>query len=217
MPTFSPSQSVTAKAKLPVKPAGMACQAELYLGTGKAATSGKVPFTSTGADQTITLPLTMPSSGSYQALLDIFTSNILIGAFYDPEQVVIAVARFSYGTPWAGPKMPCPSIGPVTKSVDVYCVVTNPSGATLTKTLWVQWTRWDESTLWSMNKLMEFEGGAKSKSVTLAPGQSYTLHAPYHYYDVYGDEVCNVPGGWWNVYVRLLDSDGVTSPVIMVS
>jgi len=58
-PIFSPGESKVAIATLPVKPAGLACTAELWLssdGVTKDATSGAITFTSTGVDQVISLP-----------------------------------------------------------------------------------------------------------------------------------------------------------------
>ena len=94
MPQFNPGEEGVAIATFPTKPAGLECTAELWLVSDmtKVATSGRIPFTSTGVDQTIQVPLTMPSSGTYQALLGIFTDNILIRAFYDPEEIVIKEA-----------------------------------------------------------------------------------------------------------------------------
>ena len=90
MPQFAPGVVKTAKAPVTVIPSGLNCQAELYLGN-KAATSGLIPFTSTGAAQSVTFPITMPStSGAYHVYLDIFVSGILIGAYIATEDVVIA-------------------------------------------------------------------------------------------------------------------------------
>ncbi len=90
MPQFAPGQTKTARAPITVKPAGLSCQAELYLGA-KMATSGLKPFTSTGAEQSITFPLTMPSAaGTYPVYLDIFVAGQLIGAYQATEDVVIA-------------------------------------------------------------------------------------------------------------------------------
>ncbi|GAJ07118.1 unnamed protein product, partial [marine sediment metagenome] len=84
MPEFSPSESRTAKAPIAVSPAGLSCSAELYLvsDSTKVVTSGLIPFTSTGAKQNITLPITMPSAeGTYPVWLDVYAGGTLIAAY----------------------------------------------------------------------------------------------------------------------------------------
>ena len=62
MPQFNPGEERVAIATFPTKPAGLECTAELWLGSDltKVATSGEIPFTSTGASQSISLPITLP-------------------------------------------------------------------------------------------------------------------------------------------------------------
>ncbi|MBA7699242.1 hypothetical protein ES703_107933 [subsurface metagenome] len=102
MPEFSPSESRTAKAPIAVSPAGLSCSAELYLvsDSTKVATSGVKTFTSTGAKQNISFPITMPGAeGTYPVWLDVFVEGTLIGAYIGTEDVVIApvgVAEFAY-------------------------------------------------------------------------------------------------------------------------
>ncbi len=97
-PLFAPGESRTAIATFPVKPAGLACAAELWLssdGISKDATSGAIAFTSTGADQSISLPVVMPAGGyAYRVLLDISVEGIPLLAFEADEDVII---------PWVGP------------------------------------------------------------------------------------------------------------------
>ena len=93
MPQFAPNEGKVAIATFPVKPAGLACTAELWLGSDltKVATSGEKPFTSTGASQSINLPITMPGvEGTYPVYLDVFVAGQLIGAYRAIEDVVIA-------------------------------------------------------------------------------------------------------------------------------
>jgi len=93
MPQFAPGELKTARAPITVQPSGLSCQAELYLVSGgvSVATSGLKPFTSTGAAQDITFPITMPgASGTYAVYLDIFVSGTLIAAYKATEDVVIA-------------------------------------------------------------------------------------------------------------------------------
>ena len=98
-PLFAPEEVQTAIATFAVKPEGLACTAELWLtrdGTTKDATSGPIPFTSTGLDQGISCPVTMPvgEGYSYVVRLDIRADGVLLVAFVADEPVVI---------PWVGP------------------------------------------------------------------------------------------------------------------
>ncbi len=97
-PLFAAGEARTAIATLPVKPEGLACTAELWLtrnGTTKDATSGSIPFTSTGLDQSINCPVTMPAEGgyAYAVRLDIRANGILLVAYVADESVVV---------PWVG-------------------------------------------------------------------------------------------------------------------
>lgn len=93
MPEFSPSSAHTAIAPVVVKPSGLSCEAEVFLGPDEATkvvTSGLVVFTSTGASQDISLPVTMPSAeGTYHVFIDVYAEGILIAAYTAIEDVVI--------------------------------------------------------------------------------------------------------------------------------
>ncbi|MBA7655142.1 hypothetical protein ES703_63040 [subsurface metagenome] len=101
MPQFAPSEVKTARAPVTVEPSGLSCQIELALmSNGVKAATSVVPFTSTGAQQPVSLPITMPSAeGTYPVYLDILAEDLLIGAFVATEDVVIAA--------WAPPLAPC--------------------------------------------------------------------------------------------------------------
>lgn len=94
MPQFTPSENKTAVAPITVSPAGLSCEAEIFLGPDdmtKVATSGRVGFTSTGGSQEVRLPITMPDAeGSYHVFIDIYAEGLLIGAYQTIEDVVIA-------------------------------------------------------------------------------------------------------------------------------
>lgn len=96
-PIFPPGESKAALATFAVRPAGLACTAELWLssdGTTRDATSGARPFTSTGVDQSINCPVTIPAGGyAYRVLLDVKVDGILIAAYEADEPVVV---------PWVG-------------------------------------------------------------------------------------------------------------------
>jgi hypothetical protein len=96
MPTFNPGSSHTANLSLTVKPTGMSCMAELWLspdGSTKAATSGLVAFTATGAAQNVTLPVVMPTiQATYTVYLDVYSSGIHIGSYVGTDPVIIVTS-----------------------------------------------------------------------------------------------------------------------------
>ena len=103
MPQFNPGQSKNAVVPVTVQPSGLSCEIEVFLGpndTTKVATSGLLPFTSTGSQQGIVAPITMPSaSGTYHVFIDVYCEDFLIAAYQAIEDVVIAtvgVAEFTY-------------------------------------------------------------------------------------------------------------------------
>ncbi|KKN87083.1 hypothetical protein LCGC14_0263530 [marine sediment metagenome] len=97
MREFAPGEAKTAVAPITMSPAGLSCQAEIFLGpndTTKVATSGKVAFTSTGVSQNIRLPIAMPAEGGpYHVYIDVYTEGLLVLAYQVIEDVVIKVAE----------------------------------------------------------------------------------------------------------------------------
>lgn len=83
----------TATGKFPVTPAGISCTAELWLskdGISKDATSGPRAFTSTGAVQSISFPVTMPAGGyNYRVFLDILADGIVLALYEAIDQVTV--------------------------------------------------------------------------------------------------------------------------------
>ena len=93
-PVMTPGSARTAVAPITVKPSGLACEAELFLGpneTTKVVTSGRKSFTSTGASQSISLPVTMPTAGglAYHVYLDVFVAGYRLLAYKAVEDVII--------------------------------------------------------------------------------------------------------------------------------
>ena len=96
-PILAPGSSRTATAPITAKPAGMACQAELFLGpnpTTKTATSGLKAFTSTGAPQAVSLPVTMPTppadeGAAYHVYIDVYAGGVKFLSYIATEDVVI--------------------------------------------------------------------------------------------------------------------------------
>jgi len=94
MPQFAPSAQKTAVAPITILPAGLSCQAELFLGPDdvtKVVSSGFRPFTSLGSPQQVTFPITMPASpGTYHVYVDVHAGGQLILAYIGSENVVIS-------------------------------------------------------------------------------------------------------------------------------
>jgi len=97
-PIFGPGESRVATVTFPVRPAGLNGTVELWLsrdGTAKDATSGVIPFTSTGVDQDINCPIVMPEGGfAYQVLIDRVVEGTIYPGYLADEPVII---------PWVGP------------------------------------------------------------------------------------------------------------------
>lgn len=93
MPQFAGGELKAAIAPITVSPSGLSCEAEVFLGPDevtKVATSGRIPFTSTGARQDVRLPLAMPAAeGSYHVYIDVHAGGYLIAAYQAIEDVVI--------------------------------------------------------------------------------------------------------------------------------
>ena len=94
MPELNPGEERVAIVTFPTKPAGLPCTAELWLASNgtKVATSGEILIVATGADQAISLPITMPSAeGTYPVYLYVSSNGQLIAAFLGDEDVAIVV------------------------------------------------------------------------------------------------------------------------------
>jgi len=108
MPTFEPGALATAKVRITVSPAGLASQVVLALATMVPVVSRTVSFTSTGAEQEITIPITMPAAtGQYGVWLDILVSGIVIRQYVGTEAVTIQVSlpspSLTYLFQWTSP------------------------------------------------------------------------------------------------------------------
>lgn len=93
-PVMGPGTPQAAVAPITVAPAGLSCDAELYLGPSegtKIVTSGLRPFVSTGAVQSVRLPITMPTAGgvAYHVFLDVYAEGFLLVAYIATEDVII--------------------------------------------------------------------------------------------------------------------------------
>jgi len=169
MSQFAPGEVRTAVAPITVQPAGLSCEAEVFLGPDEAtkvATSSLVPFTSTGVSQDVRLPLNMPSAeGSYHVYIDVYAEGLLIAAYQALEDVVIGAAGapedFQYtNISCSAPQKPDSNWHEAYFNVDIQ----NISSIEQTRTI-EHWER-DEGrgNVWWL---------ANSFTIALAPGQVY--------------------------------------------
>ncbi|MBA7639596.1 hypothetical protein ES703_47255 [subsurface metagenome] len=176
MPEFAPGEVKTARAPITVKPSGLSCSAELYLVSNgaKVTTSGIKPFTSTGARQDISFPITMPTEGRYPVWLDVFVQAMLIGAYKAVEDVSIVISKFVLEiTDVKGV-----NVGESYYLFDVYCKISNPSGAPTSG-----WVRCYGQRMGDIGKTYErvWSGPyypTKEYPLTLAPGETQTMISP---------------------------------------
>lgn len=172
MPQFSPGESKIALATFPVKPAGLSCSAELWLGLNgsKVATSGIIPFVSTGLDQSVSLPVTMPGAeGTYRVYLDVVVAGQLIGAYRAIEDVTIkapVALPFTFSNVWC--KKVVLSGAPAWRTIEWYCTITNPNNVSVTQPLKLM--KAPQPSLGYHEPRLHY-----SFSLTLAPGQSYSF------------------------------------------
>jgi len=90
--SFPVGSQKTATFPVTVIPSGLLCQVELWLGPNantKSATSGLVAFTSTGAAQNLSLPITMPTAGTYNVYINIYVGSTLIKEYIGTTPVVV--------------------------------------------------------------------------------------------------------------------------------
>ena len=93
-PILAPGSIMTARVPITAKPAGMACEVEVFLGPNEAtkvASSGRKPFTSTEASQSVNCPITMPTGegAAYHVYIDVYTGGFKFIAGIATEDVVI--------------------------------------------------------------------------------------------------------------------------------
>ena len=92
---FTPGVSKNATIPVNVSPAGLAGEVEIYLGPNagtKTVTSGRKPFTSTGAQQNVSAPLVMPSPAVgtvYHVYIDLYAEGQLLAQYIATDDVII--------------------------------------------------------------------------------------------------------------------------------
>ena len=171
MPQFEPGEEGVAIATFPTKPAGLSCTAELWLASDmtKVATSGEIPFTATGGDKSVTLPITLPGvEGTYAVYLEVFSNGQCIATYQALEDVVIVAPvalPFSFGAP-LGSNYGC---GGGFEGYTMTCVISNPHSTTITHRI-----KFKEKRHSRLYDTWETRIGADF-SLTLQPGESYTF------------------------------------------
>lgn len=93
-PVFLPGVLKTAKIPITVVPAGLSCGVELFLGPNastKVATSGLKAFTSTGLQQIVSAPVTMPAATgvTYHVYIDLYVAGMYLAGYTATEDVII--------------------------------------------------------------------------------------------------------------------------------
>jgi hypothetical protein len=90
---FGPGQAETARIPITVKPAGVTCQVELFLGPDqntKIATSHLISFVSTGAEQPVLAPITMPTTeATYHVYVDLWSGSLSLQRYVSTQDVII--------------------------------------------------------------------------------------------------------------------------------
>ena len=223
MPQFAPSVQKTAVAPITVAPAGLNCEAELFLGPNDAtpvASSGIRTFLSTGSPQQVSFHVVMPATpGAYHVYVDVHAGGQLILAYIGSENVVIASLGLTFGAPW-GYKTGCPDSS--FKGANVSVRISNPSAASITKRIYC---RWQPSIYWPSKtnagyKTMGFVGETEITwlDVTVPAGVFKDVESPYQF---------NVVGYGWGCATPLIstgasfyfwfqDQDGNESPAILL-
>ena len=199
MPEFAPGEAKTAVAPITVKPSGLSCEAEIFLGPDemtKVVTSGRVAFTSTGVEQDVSLPVTMPATeGTFHVYADVYAEGILLAAYQALEDVVIApveVPPFTFSNESVYRKT-CPTA--TAWDTPVYdCTISNPHDRPVSHdlTLYMQSYSHTKYKWYDPRPATSHPGGRVS--LTLKPGQSYDFHFDgYHWWPEYGEWGCD-PG-----------------------
>ncbi|MBA7628105.1 hypothetical protein ES703_35575 [subsurface metagenome] len=182
MPEFAPGEVKTAIAPVTVQPSGLSCEAEVFLGPNeltKVATSGLIPFVSTGVSQGVRLPVPMPTvEGTYHVYIDVYAEGLLIAAYQALEDVIVQEAAITMAVP-TGNLAPPTGLGWDWRLAEIACLLTNNTSVPITRSfrvihgvgvpdisgrIWTLTGGWHEGPEWL--------------DVTLIPGQSITVTSP---------------------------------------
>lgn len=163
MPTFEPGQQVTANITLSLNPPGVEATALLQLvndeqgqdqmplvasiaedWTQPLAVAGQ-QFISTGSQQTIQLPITMPGTGRYTPFLDILIGGQTVRQFVGTEFVDVAMSQELALTigPMLATRVTVPSTSSYT-AAQLACTITNPHPVQVTRRITLMWADWSK-------------------------------------------------------------------------
>ena len=219
MPQFAPSVQKMAVAPIIVAPAGLNCEAELFLGPNDAtpvASSGIRTFLSTGSPQQVSFPVTMPASpGTYHVYVDVHAGGYLILAYQGTEDVVIAApapAPFSFG----GVSVSVTSELSYTIA-QMSVMVSNNTPYPLQGKIYAVWKWASESSdpIPQRRRHWNAIGDVNMDHivVNLAPGASRNIVSPYRFVDRFGDTLANGPYLSGRAMLWFVDEFGGKSPV----
>lgn len=202
MPEFAPGESKAAIAPITVRPSGLNCEAEVFLGPDemtKVATSGRVPFTSTGVSQDVLLPVTMPATeGTYHVYVDVYAEGYRFAAYQGVEDVVIAglpAVPLDGGWTCSGASHSIVGMDPQAPSWQLHrytCTITSKAPVTTTKEIKLQYR-------WKYGGVISAWATRARQTITLAPGEVF------HYSVDFSGIVTGISIG-----LRLIDEEGNT-------
>lgn len=148
MPQFAPSEQKTAVAPITVIPAGLSCEAELFLGpndTTPVATSGRKAFASTGSQQQVRLPITMPSSpGTYHVYIDLYAEGMPLAGYIADEDVIIQVTALPFTYTFSCSRGTCPS-ATAFGIAQMSGTIKNNNSVLVSQNVKVMWSRWSKT------------------------------------------------------------------------
>lgn len=177
-PVFPEGILKIAKVPVKLKPAGMASSAELWLSrdqVSREASSGKIPFISTGAKQTVELPINMPAIGEYPVLIDVEVQGVPVILGKGTENIVVTESigqPFIFSNPFLAVrecKEPCRHIYGYWTIILMW-TVSNPYTEPVTHTL----------DIWERSKFLRT--GQKGGAIEYGPNKKHwwdPRHSPY--------------------------------------
>lgn len=197
---FSPGEVKTAKVPMS-NPTAKAFDysVELYMGTGLTLMASTNFHLEAGESKVISLSVTMPTTlGTYPVYIGVFSDGVFIPPVRQGEDIIIATpAAFTFGDVSVTSRR-C-SIAAYDHP-DVFCVVTNNTPQTLTRTIYAMCYHGAGGTTpdVSQGSSRYIDGQSPSGGIvlTLVPGQSYNIHSPHEYRKPDGDMKCSSPALW---------------------
>jgi len=148
MPQFAPSVQKTAVAPITVAPAGLNCEAELFLGPNDATpvvSSGLKSFSSTGSQQNVTAPIVMPSAaGTYHVYIDLYVAGMYLAGYQATEDVIIAAPALPFTYAFACSLGTCPS-ATAYGIAQMSGTIRNNNSVSVSQNVKVMWSKWSKT------------------------------------------------------------------------